>query len=336
MNFILTKKAHRTYGLFLIFFILIGCIFSSIILGITDTSWHTLIDAYTNFNGSNEHIIIKNLRVPRALIATVVGASLAISGVLIQAITRNPLSSPSILGINAGAAFAVVFSSAFLSVSSLSQYIWIAFIGAGIGSLSVYLISTIGNEDLSSLKIVLSGAAITALFSSFTQSILALNEKELDEVLFWLTGSVQGRNLEMLASILPYTLIGIILAFILSKPLNILSLGENMAKGLGLNVFAVKISTLIVVILLAGSSVAISGPIGFIGIIVPHIARFFVGFDYRWNLLYSAFLGSILLLLADIISRYIIAPMEVPVGAMTAIIGTPFFIFIARKGLKNE
>jgi iron complex transport system permease protein len=186
------------------------------------------------------------------------------------------------------------------------------------------------------MKLTLAGAAMTALFASFTQGILVLNEAALEQVLFWLAGSVAGRSLDNLIAVLPYLIGGLIISLIIATKMNVLSMGEDVAKGLGLNTALLKITIGIVVILLSGGAVAVAGPIGFIGIVVPHLTRSIVGIDHRWVIPFSGLLGGVLLLAADIASRYILMPQEVPVGVMTAIIGTPFFIYIARKGFNGR
>ncbi|UFJ43197.1 iron ABC transporter permease [Brevibacillus humidisoli] len=325
-------NTSKVIGLIIGTLILIACVFASIVFGATDTGWQEAIEAYTNFNGSNEHLIILTVRVPRALIALAVGASLAVAGALMQALTRNPLASPEIFGVNAGASFFIVVSVLLLTITSLSQFIWIGFLGAAIGAAAVYILGTIGREGTSSVKIVLAGAAVTALFSAFTQGILTLSESTLDEILFWLAGSVAGRKLEMLLSVLPYMLIGLFLALLIARPVNTLAMGEDVATGLGQRTAYVKLAAAVIIVLLAGSSVALAGSIGFVGIVVPHIARYFVGIDYRWVIPYSALLGAILLLLADIGARFVVMPEEAPIGIMTALVGTPFFVYIARRG----
>jgi iron complex transport system permease protein len=314
--------------------LLLLCIFIilSIVLGYTDTSFKTAIQAFQHFNGSNEHIIIQDVRLPRALIGTAVGSSLAIAGALLQALTKNPLASPDILGLNSGASFFVVAALMLFSVSSLQGFAWLAFAGAAIAAFIVYFLGSFGREGLTPMKLTLAGAAIASLFSSLTQGLLVMDESALEEVLFWMAGSVQGRKLEILSSVFPYILIGTVIAFLISNKINILTMGEDVAKGLGQRTGTVKLIIGTAVILLAGGSVAVAGPIGFIGIVVPHVVRWLVGNDYRWILPYCGVAGGILLLLADIGARYVIMPQEVPVGVMTALIGTPFFIYIARKG----
>lgn len=330
------KTFSKWIGLFTAVLLLLFLIWASIIYGYTKTSWQTAIEAFTHNNGSNAHIIIQTVRLPRALIAAAVGASLAISGVLMQTLTKNPLASPGIFGINAGAGFAVVAAVSLFSVVDLRAFSGLAFLGAAAAAISVYLIGSVGREGLTPMKLTLAGAAMAAMFSSFTQGLLVTNEAALDQVLFWLAGSVQGRKLETLISVLPFLGIGWVASILIAGKMNILAMGEDVAKGLGLNTGLVKIAVGIIVILLSGGSVAVAGPIGFIGIVVPHVTRAIIGMDHRWVIPLSGILGAILLLAADICARYILMPSEVPVGVMTAIIGTPFFIYIARKGFNGR
>lgn len=310
---------------------------ASIVLGQTQTSIKTAFTAFVNFDeSSTEHIIIMTTRLSRAVIASVIGASLAIAGALMQALTRNPLASPSIFGINAGALFFVVTATVFFSVNSLLHLMWVAFLGAGLAAVMVFLLGSLGRDGLSPIKIVLAGAALTALFSSFTQGLLVIDEQSLEGVLFWIGGSVAGRTLDMLVPVLPFMLGAGILSFFLGHSINILTTGEDIAKGLGQQTILVKILMGIVIIFLAGGSVAVGGLIGFIGLIVPHIVRGLVGIDYRWITPYCAIYGASLLLLADVVARFVIMPEEMPIGVMTAMIGAPFFIFIARRGFQKE
>ena len=311
---------------------LLLCIGLSIVMGYTNTSIETAIQAFQHFDGSNEHIIIQDVRLPRALIAAAVGSSLAIAGALMQALMKNPLASPDIIGINAGASFFIVVAMMMFSVNSLQAFTWIAFIGAASAAIIVYFFSGVGGGGLTPLKLTLAGAAIAALFSSLTQGLLVMDESALDQALFWLAGSVEGRKLEILLSVLPYLAAATVLALLLAPKINLLTMGEDVAKGLGQRTGTVKLLIAVSFVLLAGGSVAVAGPIGFLGIIVPHIVRSLVGNDYRWVLPYCGVLGGILLLVADIGARYVIMPEEVPVGVMTAFVGTPFFIYIARKG----
>uniref|UniRef100_C5D2S5 Transport system permease protein n=1 Tax=Geobacillus sp. (strain WCH70) TaxID=471223 RepID=C5D2S5_GEOSW len=329
----LATNQKKSIGLFLLCLLLLATIWMSIIYGYTDTSWKNAIEAFTNNNGSNAHIIIETVRLPRALIAAAVGASLAMAGALMQALTKNPLASPGIFGINAGAGFFIVLFVTFFQVHSLQVFTWLAFSGAALAAAIVFIISALGKEGATPLKLTLAGTAVAALFASLTQGMLAANEKALEEVLSWLAGSVAGRKLEMLTAVLPYFIVGWIGSLLFAQKVNILMMGDDVAKGLGQRTNAVKAGAALLVVLLAGSSVAVAGPIGFIGIIVPHIARALVGVDHRWVLPYCALIGAILLIAADIGARYILMPREVPVGIVTAFLGVPFFVYIARRGI---
>ncbi|AOH57093.1 iron ABC transporter [Peribacillus muralis] len=333
---LLKNTWQKWMGLFTTVLLLLFLLCSSIVYGYTNTTWQMAIDAFTHFDGSNEHIVIQSVRLPRALIASAIGASLAISGVLMQTLTKNPLASPDIFGVNAGAGLAVVAGITIFGISNMQVFTWLSFIGAAIAAISIYMIGSMGRGGLTPMKLTLAGAAMTAMVASLTQGLLVSNEALLDQVLFWLAGSVSGRSLDNLVAVLPYLLVGWGLALIVSGKMNVLSMGEDVAKGLGLNIVFLKLVLGLSVILLAGGSVAVAGPIGFIGIVVPHLTRYIVGIDHRWLIPFSGLLGAVLLIAADIISRYILMPREVPVGVMTAIIGTPFFIYIARKGFSSR
>ncbi|UUZ83298.1 iron ABC transporter permease [Paenibacillus sp. P26] len=332
MNPLSKHRSYKITGLVASLLLLAAAMACSVMFGLNTYSWHQVTAAYTAFDGSNEHIIIQTARVPRALIAALVGGDLAVAGALMQAVTRNPLASPSLFGVNAGAAFALVLSAALFNVSGLAQFTWISFVGAALSAGLVYLLGSVGRDGLTPIKITLAGSAITAFFAALTQGILLSNGKAFDQVLFWLVGSVAGRTLEQLQSVFPYMLAALVGAFLLSGHINVLAMGEDVAKGLGQRTVLIKAAAALVVVVLAGGSVAVAGPIVFIGIIVPHIVRFLVGSDYRWSLPYCAVLGGLLLVSADIGARFIAMPKEVQVGVTTALIGVPFFVYIARKG----
>ena len=285
---------------------------------------------------SIDHVIIRTTRLSRAVVACLVGSALAVSGVLMQALTRNPLASPSIFGVNAGAVFSIVLFSTFFSVTSLNTFLWLAFLGASVAGALVYGLGSLGKDGLSPVRIVLSGAAISALFMAFTQGILVIGQEGLDSVLFWVAGSVSGRDLSMVMPLVPAFVAGIVLAILAAPQINILLSGDDIAKGLGQNTVLIKVVLSLLIIGLAGGSVALGGSIGFIGLMVPHMVRSVVGYDHKWLIPLSALWGAILLLCADVISRFVIMPEEVPIGVTTAILGAPFFIYLARKGGKRE
>ena len=332
---LLKTNSLKWAGLFAAMLLLLVLMSFSIVYGYTDTTWKMAFDAFTQFDGTNEHIIIQSVRLPRALIAAAVGASLAIAGVLLQTLTKNPLAAPEIFGINAGAGFAVVITVTLFSISNLQVFTWVSFLGAAVSFIFVYIIGSIGREGLTPMKLTLAGAAMSAMFASMTQGFLVINETALEQVLFWLAGSVSGRKLDTLAAVFPYLLAGWIFSLIIAGKLNVLSMGEDVAKGLGLKTGLLKLGAGIVIVLLSGGAVAVAGPIGFLGIVIPHLTRAIVGIDHRWVIPYAGLFGGMLLLVADIASRYIIMPQEVPVGVMTAVIGTPFFVYIARRGFNQ-
>ena len=314
--------------------VLLLCLLASVRFGAARIGTWDVIGAFVDYGGSEDDLIIRTLRVPRALIAALVGASLAVAGAIMQGLTRNPLSDPGILGIEAGAALAVVWSVFFLGASSLTTYALFAFVGAAVAAVVVYGLGTLGG-GMNPMKLVVAGAALATLLSSLTTAVLIFNQRTLEEIRFWLAGSVAGRDLELLLQVLPYVSIGLILSFVLGRQITALTLGEDVATGLGQRTAWVKFFCVAAVVLLAGSAVAIAGPIGFVGLVVPHVARFFVGVDYRWILPYSAILGAVLLVSADIAARVVLRPQELPLGVMTALVGAPFFVYLARRGAKG-
>jgi iron complex transport system permease protein len=311
------------------------CLCASVAYGSAEIHPGAVVAAFTAFDGSPAHLIVRTVRVPRALIGMSVGACLGVAGAIMQALTRNPLASPGILGINAGAAFMVVGAIFLLGVGSLHGYIWFAFLGAAVTAILVYALGSAGRRGMTPLKLTLAGAALTAFCSSMMQGILVLNEQTLDQIRFWLGGAVSGRDFELFLQVLPYMVVGLVAAFSLGKQITTLSLGEEIAKGLGQSTGWVKGIAVAIIVLLAGSSVAIAGPISFVGLAVPHVARSLAGTDYRWVLPYAAILGAILLLVADLGARFVIHPSEIPVGVMTALIGAPFFIYLIRRGVRQ-
>ncbi|GAA3406370.1 FecCD family ABC transporter permease [Paenibacillus hodogayensis] len=316
----------------LLLFVAIGFV-ASMALGIVHIDFSTVVRSFIAFDGSREQLIIRTVRLPRALVAVAVGCCLALAGGIMQALSRNPLAGPEILGINYGAALAAVVASFLFGYTTLGLFAWSSFVGAGLAGAAVFLLGSLGRERLSSMKLVLAGATINLLLASLTQGILILNQQTLDTMRFWLAGSLTGRDVGLFMQVVPYMLIGLFLTLVMSKSINLLSLGDEAAQGLGQRIGWIKACLIGLIMLLAGSAVAIAGPIGFIGLAVPHIARFLAGADYRWILPYSAVLGALLLLLADIGARFVLPGQEIPVGVVTAFFGAPFLIYLAqRKG----
>lgn len=315
--------------------VLIMCFIFSITLGAKDIPLSTILQSFTTFDNSFDRLIIQTVRLPRSLMAIAVGAALAVSGALMQGLTRNPLAETGILGIEAGGALAVVASLFLFGSSSPIANAGAAFVGAAIAAVSVYALGSLAPGGATPLNLTVAGAALTALISSITTAILIVSQRTLEEIRFWLAGSLAGRDFELFVLVLPLMLVGLILGLLLGKQISTLSLGEDVARGLGQKTLKIKVLTAISVVLLAGSSVAIAGPIGFVGLVVPHTVRFFIKSDYRWILPYSALFGAILILVSDIGARWLLRPQELPVGIMTALVGAPAFVYLARSKVRR-
>lgn len=303
----------------------------SILLGAADIHPRDIYQALFAFDGSTDQLIIRTVRLPRTLVAIAVGACLSVAGSITQGLTRNPLAAPDILGINAGAALVLVTALLIFGSVPASAFVAFAFVGGAIAAVVVWVLGTVGRGNTSPLRLILAGAALTYLMSSFTTAILILNQRTLEEIRFWLAGSVAGRGFDVFLPIAPYMVMGLAVALSLGKPLTALTLGEETAIGLGVRIEWIKRLAIALVVLLASCSVALAGPIGFVGLVVPHLVRMMIGGDYRWLLPYSATVGASLLLVADMAARLVIKPQELPVGIMTAILGAPFFIYLAQR-----
>ncbi len=293
----------------------------------------TVVQALFHFDAKNfDHRIIVSLRLLRMSAAMLVGAALGVAGVLLQALIRNPLGEPHILGLNAGAAFVVVLSTA-LGVTGTSQPLLAAGGAAALFSL-VMALSSAGRGGLTPLKVTLCGVALSAMVSSLTAAILILDEQTLLAMRTWLVGDLAGLHWEEVRRAVLPALAGMALALAIAPGLNILALGDRMACGLGVNILRIRLLTMIAIALLCGAAVSVVGPLGFIGLLVPNVIRRVVTDDIRQMLPIAALLGAALLLLADIAARTVLAPQELATGIMTALAGAPVFIFIASRFLK--
>lgn len=278
-----------------------------------------------------EEVVVRSLRLPRTLIAIAVGGALAVAGTTMQAVTRNPLASPDILGVSSGASFAIVTALFYLGLDSPYQYVWFAFGGAMVASILVFMIGSAGHGGASPVKLALAGVVISALLGAWTSSLILLDEQTMDTVRFWLAGSVAGRTLDIFWLVSPFLVIGSLACIFLGHQLNVMSMGEDTARALGMNTARTRIICSALVVLITGAAVAAAGPIGFVGLATPHIVRSVIGADYRWILPYSLVVGAIFLLVADIVGRLIARPGEVQVGIVTALVGAPFLIYLARQ-----
>lgn len=332
----LGSRALLLPGLLVCLVLLALCLLWSITLGAADITPETVYAALFNFDSSSfQHLIIQTVRLPRVLSGVIVGASLAVAGAIMQGLTRNPLADSGILGINSGAAFAVVLAVFILGNPPLSVYAIFGLLGAAVAAGLVYSLGALGRGGATPLKLTLAGVILTAFISSFTTAILISDQETLDKIRFWTAGSLAGREMALLTQTAPFMIVGLIGALLISRQVTTISLGEDIARGLGQNTGWVKVIAALVVVLLAGGAVSLAGPIGFVGLVVPHVVRFIVGVDYRWVIPYSAVFGGILVTVADVVARVIIRPQELPVGVMMALIGAPFFIWLARWKVKR-
>jgi iron complex transport system permease protein len=260
-----------------------------------------------------------------------VGGALGLAGAVMQGLTRNPLADPAILGVESGAALAVVIAIYALGVGTFGGYVWFAFAGAAVASIAVYALGSLGRGGATPVKLALAGAALTALLQSLASAILLLDVETLDQYRFWAVGSLVGRDTEMVGQVWPFIAAGIVLALATGRLLNALALGDDVARSLGMRLGVARGTAALAVVVLAGAATAAAGPIGFIGLTIPHIARAICGPDYRWILPYSLVTAPILLLGADVIGRLLARPSEVQVGIITAVVGAPFFIMLVRR-----
>lgn len=278
-----------------------------------------------------EHAVVRTLRIPRTLMGILAGAALAVSGTAMQAVTRNPLASPGLLGVNAGAAFSIVVSVSLLNISAVPVLVAFSFLGGAFSAVLVYGVASGGRGGSPSVKLALAGVIVAALLSSLTSGILLFDQAALDVVRFWLTGSISGRDMNIQMQVLPFQLLSVLLLVLSGHHLNIISIGEERARSLGMSTGTVRLFILGLVVMAAGSTVAIAGPISFVGLAVPHMVRPFARGDYRRILLYSLLAGPVLTLSGDIIGRLIIRPAELQVGIITALFGAPFLILLVRR-----
>ncbi|MGY0024821.1 FecCD family ABC transporter permease [Streptomyces sp. YJ-C3] len=290
-----------------------------------------VFDALLHGGHSDAAEVIRGLRLPRTVIGLMVGAALALAGTVLQGITRNPIADPGILGISQGASVGVVLALAYLGIHTLTGYVWFAFAGAGLASVAVYAIASSGRGGATPVKLALGGAAINALLVSVTTAILTTKASALDEFRFWQVGSLSGRDADLVGQVWPFLLVGTVLVLSVARGLDALALGEDVAKGLGQRVATVRIVGGLGATVLTGVGVAAAGPIAFIGLAVPHIARALVGSDHRWLLPMAALTGPVMLLVSDTVGRVVFPPSEVPAGVMTALIGVPFLVTLVRR-----
>ena len=294
----------------------------------------TVMDALTNFDpGSDDQLVIRFSRLPRTLIGVLAGAALGLAGVLTQSLTRNALAEPGTLGVNAGAAVGVIIGLIATGGASIMVYVWFAFAGAALTSVLVHRMGRTGRSGVDPARLVLAGAALSIVLSALTRAlILSADATVYESFRSWATGSLQGRGWESLPVVGTCLVVGLLISLALAGPLDSVSLGTDMATSLGVNIRLTWTLANAAIVVLAGGATAACGPIAFIGLASPHIARAVSGPNHRLLLPVSALLAAVLLLLADVIGRIVVFPGEIGAGVMTALIGSPFFIHLVRRG----
>jgi iron complex transport system permease protein len=281
-------------------------------------------------SGSEADVVVRSLRLPRTLLGIAVGLALGVAGGLIQGHTRNPLADPGLLGVSAGAAFAICIGGYAFGVTSVTGSVWFGLAGALLASAAVFLLGTLGRGG-TPVTLVLAGAAVTALLTALTSSLVLMDQATLDTYRFWVVGSLVGRGDDGLAQVWPFLAAGLLLALINAPALNTLQLGDDVARGLGQRVGLARATGVAAIALLTGAAVAVTGPIAFVGLVVPHLARAITGPDSRWLLPYAGLIGAVLLVASDVAGRLLARPGELPVGLVLAFVGGPFFIALGRR-----
>jgi iron complex transport system permease protein len=305
---------------------------ASLALGAQRMSPGQVLGGLLAHDGSRDSVILWDLRLPRTVLGVAVGAALGLAGAVMQALTRNPLAEPGILGVNAGAALAVVTVIAVFGVDDALLYVWAAFAGAAGTAVLVHTVGFRGPAGGSPGRLVLAGAAANAVFGSLTSAVILLDPRAFNAFRFWQVGTLAGRGLGMFWQVAPFLLAGVVLALLLARPLNALDLGDEAGQGLGARPGLTRGLGALAVVLLCGAATAAVGPIAFVGLAVPYMVRVLVGPDQRRILPYSMLLAPVLLLGADIAGRLVAAPGEVETGIVTAFLGAPAFIWLVRRG----
>ncbi|HDR7869820.1 TPA: iron ABC transporter permease [Bacillus wiedmannii] len=310
---------------------LIGSIFLAIAFGAKDIHLQTVWAAVFDYNPKvTQHQIIYELRLPRVIGAVVVGAAFAVAGAVMQGVTRNPLADAGVLGINAGAMFVVALSFAFFPHMPYSYLMIVSFIGAVLSTVLIFIIGSATSGGLTPMRLTIAGAVMAALLHSLSSGVAIYYDLSQD-LAFWYAGGVAGVKWEHLGFLVPIILITILFATVIGPSISLISMGDDVATNLGVKTNRTRILGMIIVVILAGVSVSAVGSIGFVGLVIPHIARKLVGVNYRLIIPMSALLGAMLLVLADLGARTVNPPKELAIGIMVALVGVPFFLYIARK-----
>lgn len=328
--FAMRLNGIRTVWLIVVLGLLFMLCVMSVAIGTRDVVWADIIAA---LGGRSENIgqAAVAVRIPRTVLALAAGAALGLAGAVMQGVTRNPLADPGILGVNMGASLAVVIGVVWFNIASANTFIWVAIAGAACSAGFVYAIGSLGRGGATPLKLALAGAATSVAFSSLVIAVVLPRSDIAGGIRSWQIGGVGGATFDRISHVLPFLAVGFLISLLSARKLNSLALGDELAAGLGERVAIARAFAAFGAILLCGATTAVCGPIGFVGLVVPHICRLLVGVDHRWLLPFSALSGACLLLVADIVGRVVSRPAELDVGIVTALIGAPFFIWIVRR-----
>lgn len=326
------RFVRRRIGIVILLALVVVSVFVSACFGSRDIPIATTWQAVVAFDpASSEHLLVVNQRIPRALVSVLAGLCLGVAGAVMQALTRNPLAEPGILGVNAGAAVLIACGIAFFSLTDPVGYMWLALLGAALAGVAVYLLGGV-RRGTNPVRLVLAGAALTVVLNALTQLVLINGVEEVfDRYRHWMVGSVAGRGYEVLFPVGVLAVAGLLLAFAIARPLDSAMLGEDLSRSLGGNPNRVWALAGIAVIILAGAATAAAGPIAFLGLAAPHLARLIAGVDHRWVLPYSGLLAALIIVVADTLGRIIPPKGEISVGIMVALLGGPFFVYLVRN-----
>ncbi|MFF8832705.1 FecCD family ABC transporter permease [Streptomyces sp. NPDC015131] len=323
------RRSTRAAGLLVAVAVLLLVCVASIMVGAKPVPlgdvWHGLF----HYSGTGNDVLIQDLRLPRTLLGIMVGTALGLSGAVMQALTRNPLAEPGLLGVNAGAAASVVTAISFFGVTGLTGYVWFAFLGAAVVSVVVYALG--GSRSATPVRLALAGTAATAALYGYVNAVQLLDSAALDRLRFWTVGSLANADMATIRAVAPFVAAGVVLALLVARPLNAMEMGDDTARALGAHLNRTRVLGMISVTLMCGAATAACGPIVFIGLMVPYLVRALTGPDMRWILPYAAVLSPVLLLGSDVLGRVVVRPAELQVGIVTALVGGPVFIHLVRR-----
>ena len=323
---------RRTGGLLLILAGLAVGIAASLAFGSNPLPFHTVWQGVLDRGeGTEASVIVWTLRLPRTIVSLIVGAAFGVAGALIQALTRNPLADPGVLGVNAGAGFAVTLGVGLFGVASISGYMWFAFMGASLATIAVYFIGSKAGGGATPATLVLAGVALAAVLGGVTHFMTLIDPNTFEAVRTWGLGSVARTDLEETSSVAPFIAAGLVIALGIAGSLNSIALGDDLAASLGTKIKQTRTWGIIAITLLAGGGTALTGGIAFVGLMIPHVVRWFVGPDQRWIIFYSALAAPVMVLFSDVIGRVIARPSEIEVGIVTAVVGAPVLVALVRR-----